>query len=246
MRTARSQLLAFVAGTFGTLMVLASPASADVDCADLDTQGAAQNYFDGRSGDPDGLDADSDGRACEASDPSGSDRWTLLGLAALLVGGLFRFSTDEKRQARRLVKGARPDGLETGAAAMVPRQGVGADASLSGRRSRLVTTGSTGSLADLTQALRQVPYAERLALLELHASEHDRPAQDVLDELAGDPGDLELQGWAMAGYEPRWTVRLAVCTCTGTLRNHRLYVDPVGERTWSCSGCRRTRADVAG
>ena len=244
MGTARTRVLTLVAGSFGTFVVLAAPASADVDCADLDVPGAAQSYYEGRSGDPDVLDADSDGRACEANDPAGHDRWTLLGLAAVLVGGLIRFSTDETRQLRRRTGAHGPDLLLTGAAVRVPRQWDGEDASLSGRRARLVTLGTTGTIEDLAGALRQVPYAERMDLLEQHAEHHGRAAQDVLDDLARDPQDLELQGWALAGYAPRATVRLLHCSCVGGLRNHFLHVDRVGERTWSCTGCLRIRADI--
>ena len=49
----------------------AAPASAaDLDCSDFATQASAQNYFLSRGGpasDPDGLDADGDGVACESN-----------------------------------------------------------------------------------------------------------------------------------------------------------------------------------
>jgi Excalibur calcium-binding domain len=44
--------------------------AADLDCSDFATQGAAQNYFlsiGGPSSDPDGLDGDNDGIACESN-----------------------------------------------------------------------------------------------------------------------------------------------------------------------------------
>lgn len=46
-----------------------APASAVMDrnCSDFPTQAAAQNYFNGQAGDPDGLDADGNGIACESN-----------------------------------------------------------------------------------------------------------------------------------------------------------------------------------
>jgi endonuclease YncB( thermonuclease family) len=57
-------LIALGLGTFTQ-----SPASAvlDRDCADFPSQAAAQNYFNGQVGDPDGLDADGNGIACESN-----------------------------------------------------------------------------------------------------------------------------------------------------------------------------------
>ena len=53
----------------GALVALPSPAAAnhvgDVDCPDFPNQAAAQSHLDAHPGDPDGLDGDSDGRACE-------------------------------------------------------------------------------------------------------------------------------------------------------------------------------------
>jgi len=40
--------------------------SSDRDCADFSTHAEAQSYYEGQDGDPDGLDRDGDGRACEA------------------------------------------------------------------------------------------------------------------------------------------------------------------------------------
>ena len=49
------------------ITVLPSPASAaDRDCADFPSQGAAQAWLQAHPGDPDRLDGDSDGVACEA------------------------------------------------------------------------------------------------------------------------------------------------------------------------------------
>jgi LPXTG-motif cell wall-anchored protein len=50
-----------------------SGADGSYNCADFDTQTQAQNYYEGQGGvsggDPDGLDADQDGRACETLPP---------------------------------------------------------------------------------------------------------------------------------------------------------------------------------
>ncbi|MFK5583917.1 excalibur calcium-binding domain-containing protein [Ornithinimicrobium sp. LYQ131] len=51
-------------------LFLAAPASADhgvdYNCDDFASQGAAQAHLDAHPGDPDGLDADDDGIACES------------------------------------------------------------------------------------------------------------------------------------------------------------------------------------
>ena len=53
-------------------LIAPSPASAqDRDCSDFDTQAEAQDFFDQAApGDPHGLDADDDGRACDAKKKS--------------------------------------------------------------------------------------------------------------------------------------------------------------------------------
>ncbi|WP_425825829.1 excalibur calcium-binding domain-containing protein [Streptomyces fractus] len=49
-------------------------AAPDKDCPDFSTQAEAQAYFDAHPGDPDRLDRDKDGMACEDSGlPAGSD-----------------------------------------------------------------------------------------------------------------------------------------------------------------------------
>ena len=45
----------------------AVPASANVNCSDFATQADAQYYYNAHPGDPDGLDADNDGIACESN-----------------------------------------------------------------------------------------------------------------------------------------------------------------------------------
>ena len=60
----RALLLAALA--CGLIAVLPTPASAaDRDCADFSNQAAAQAWLQAHAGDPDGLDGDSDGVACE-------------------------------------------------------------------------------------------------------------------------------------------------------------------------------------
>jgi endonuclease YncB( thermonuclease family) len=67
LRATLTALLALVA----LASVAPSAIAADRDCADFDTQREAQAYFENRGpGDPDRLDADDDGRACDSL-PSG-------------------------------------------------------------------------------------------------------------------------------------------------------------------------------
>ncbi len=97
MRTTRRWLaLALVAGWFGAAVLMASPASADVNCSDLGSQAAAQTYFDGRTGDLDHLDGDGDGQACEANAPHTGGTWTLILLGVLFAAGLARYTTFTK------------------------------------------------------------------------------------------------------------------------------------------------------
>jgi hypothetical protein len=64
-------LLALSGTTSLALGVVAGPAQAkDVNCSDFNTQAAAQQYFinhGGPNSDPDGLDAEGDGIACESN-----------------------------------------------------------------------------------------------------------------------------------------------------------------------------------
>src|SRR5687768_7391946 len=57
-----------------TMLTLGWPSSAsgDVDCDDFSSSGAAQNYYERQMGDPDDLDRDSDGYACDYGPPSGT------------------------------------------------------------------------------------------------------------------------------------------------------------------------------
>lgn len=54
-----------------------SGADGSYNCADFDTQAQAQSYYEAQGGlsggDPDGLDRDQDGLACEGSLPAGDD-----------------------------------------------------------------------------------------------------------------------------------------------------------------------------
>ncbi len=54
----------------GALLLLASPAAAthgaDVNCSDFANKAAAQRHLEAHPGDPDGLDGDDDGSACES------------------------------------------------------------------------------------------------------------------------------------------------------------------------------------
>ncbi len=56
-------------------MLVAAPAFAqdDLNCSDFATQEEAQAEFDADTSDPNGLDGDNDGLACEDSLPSGGD-----------------------------------------------------------------------------------------------------------------------------------------------------------------------------
>jgi hypothetical protein len=235
--------LALVAGAFGVVLS-ASPASADVNCADLKTRSAAQSYFDGRSSDADGLDSDGDGRACEHNDAGVPGNWMLLGLGVLLVGGLLRFATDAHRQARRQRIPATVGHSVGQVPVLVPAQARSAaepviDAGVPAptQKEAVVAQAAVGSVGELARALRMVPYAQRMALLEQHAAAHDSPAQEVLDALAEHTTDLELQGWALAGYDPPWFVRPMFCDCVGGLRNYRLETADDGSHFWACATC---------
>jgi hypothetical protein len=59
-------------GLFATALVcaclalpIASTSAADLDCSDFPDQASAQDHLDKHPGDPDGLDGDGDGVACE-------------------------------------------------------------------------------------------------------------------------------------------------------------------------------------
>src|SRR3954469_23131949 len=53
---------------FAAVLVPATPALA-ANCSDFPSQLAAQNYYNAQTGDPDGLDGDNDGWACQSNRP---------------------------------------------------------------------------------------------------------------------------------------------------------------------------------
>jgi hypothetical protein len=238
MRTTRRWTsLALLAGWFVAAVMLASPVAADVDCSDLGNRTAAQTYLDGRAGDPDHLDADRDGRACEGSDPHAGGTWTLIVLGLLFAAGLARYTTVEKDRTKQDAEEPVSAEAVTVSAPVVLElisSGVAAPAD---HRQSIVKVALTGSVSELARALRMVPYGERMNLLESHASAHGSTPEDVLAALAASTTDLELQGWALAGYDPPWTVRVMRCSCVDGMRNFRLQTAPDGSHYWSCATC---------
>jgi hypothetical protein len=226
-----------VAGGFVAGLFMASPAAADVDCADLKTRAAAQAYYEGRVGDLDRLDVDADGLACEGNNPATPGGWTLVGLGVLMLAALSRAAAAGHRDARKGVAAPEPVVHVVPQQVLVVSQAVDGFAAPAAPRQRLVAVASAGSIGELARGLRMVQYADRMSLLEDYAKAHGRAPQDVLDDLAGSIRDLELQGWALAGYDPPWSVRLMRCDCVGGLRNFRLRTAPDGTRFWACASC---------
>jgi hypothetical protein len=242
LRARQFALLALSAGWVGVAaLAAASPAAADVDCSDLKTRDAAQTYFDGRTGDPDRLDTDADGNACEGNDPTTPGTWPLIALGVLLAGGLVRYSTMEKGRKRQHAEAELPGEpvLEPVAvsAPVILQQAVEASFAPPGQQREVLASAKTGSVGELARALRMVPYAERMRLLEAHAEAHGSKPQDVLNALAEHTTDLELQGWALAGYDPPWTVRVMRCSCVDGMRNFRLQTADDGSHYWACASC---------
>jgi hypothetical protein len=233
--TRRWALPALLAVAFGLTLLVTSPASADVDCADLTSRDAAQTYFDGRAGDPDGLDSDGDGRACEGAGGSGTSTWILVGFGVLLAGALVRHT----RYERTTEEVEEPLPLERAVVGVLslPEQAAVGVGGAAGRRREVLASASTGSVVELARGLRLVPYAERMALLERHAADQGRTPRELLDDLAEHTSDLELQGWALAGYDPPWTVRVMRCPCVDGMRNFRLQTAPDGSHYWACASC---------
>jgi len=197
------QLLTLLAIVFAFVALGATPASADVDCADLTTGGAAQAYFDGRAADLDQLDADGDGRACESNDPHGYGQWSLPGLAALMLGALALSVVTARRKARTRaelpVPAQRPTQGPIQRLAQQPSGGILAPA---GRKQAVLDAAPDGSLGDLARALRLVPPAKRMSLVELFAVAHHAEVQDVLDLLVSEVSDVGLQRWASIANDP--------------------------------------------
>jgi len=236
MRTTRRWLaLAFVAGWFGAAVLMASPASADVNCSDLGSQAAAQTYFDGRTADLDHLDGDGDGQACEGNAPHTGGTWTLILLGVLFAAGLARYTTFTKDTEAQSAE-APVEVVSVGALTLPEQTAVGAAAPVQ-RRLTVVKVAVTGSTSELARALRMVKYSERMSVLEQHAAAHGSSPRDVLDALARSTTDLELQGWALAGYDPPWTVRVMRCECVDGLRNFQLSTADDGTRYWACASC---------
>jgi len=241
--TRRLAALALVVGSIGLAVLVAAPASADVNCADLKTRDAAQAYFDGRAADLDRLDADGDGRACEGNSRSRTSTWLLVAFGALLAGGVLRFtrlepstSTEQTGTSEEAEMPPAAEPATVGVPLLIEQAAAGVVSSATHHRT-VFASAPTGSLGELARALRMVPYAERMALLEAHASEHGSAPRDVLDHLAEHTSDLELQGWALAGYDPPWTVRLMRCSCVDGIRNFRLEAAPDGSHFWACASC---------
>ena len=238
--TRRLAALALWAGSIGLVVLVAAPASADVNCADLKTRDAAQAYFDGRAADLDRLDADGDGRACEGNGGTRTSTWLLIAFGALLAGGVVRYTRLEPSTRSQQTEEAEvppvAEPTTVGAPLLVEQAAAGVVSSAT-RRHTVFASATTGSLGELARALRMVPYAERMALLEAHASEHGSPPREVLDHLVEHTSDLELQGWALAGYDPPWTVRVMRCSCVDGMRNFRLKAAPDGSHFWACASC---------
>lgn len=236
--TRRWTSLAVAAGALGAAVLMATPAAADVDCSDLGNRAAAQTYFDGHAGDPDRLDADRDGRACEGSAPHAGGTWTLIVLGLLFAAGLARYTTLDKDRAEEHADVPVPEEALPVAAPVVLQLVSSGAAAPAEHRQSVVNLALTGSVSELARALRMVPYGERMNLLEAHANAHGSTPQDVLDALAASTTDLELQGWALAGYDPPWTVRVMRCAaCVDGMRNFRLQAAPDGSHYWACATC---------
>ena len=74
-----------------------SPASADIDCGDV-SPSRAQELLDEDPSDPNNLDGDSDGQACEPYRSSGFQLMPVLGGLLLVLGAMVAFSTPRAPQ----------------------------------------------------------------------------------------------------------------------------------------------------
>lgn len=86
--------------SLSTFLIVAGPgiAHADMNCDDFSDQAAAQQHLDQNRSDPDRLDADHDGVACE-SNVRRSIRWWGVGVA--VVGLLLAFGAPRSRDDHR-------------------------------------------------------------------------------------------------------------------------------------------------
>jgi hypothetical protein len=152
-----------------------------------------------------------------------------------------RYSTVERGRKRQHADAVLPvePVLEpaTVGAPLIVEQAVDATFAPHSQRREVFASAKTGSIGELARALRMVPYAERMGLLEAHAGAHGSKPQDVLSALAEHTSDLELQGWALAGYDPPWTVRVMRCSCVDGMRNFRLQTADDGSHYWACASC---------
>lgn len=89
--TRRQSGLVLALMTAGSIGLLASPALAqdgDRDCPDFSSQREAQRFFQSQAGDPDRLDRDNDGIACEDGEGGGTTQAQGGGNAAEETGEL--------------------------------------------------------------------------------------------------------------------------------------------------------------
>jgi len=158
------------------MFVLAAPAHAqtrDLDCADFSSQSAAQDELNRAPGDPNRLDPDGDGVACELGLPSTSQLASYVLAGAVLVGGV---SSALYLRQRRRSSGRSEQDLE--------RRVAGLSSNLQ-EAARVV--GEIENEVQARQSLldRLKEDAERAeALSRLHASEVEAVAQALRGQLA--------------------------------------------------------------
>lgn len=87
-----SLICLLVAAPLAWLLAVAQPALADLDCGDFGSMDEAQRHYDRLPGDPDRLDRDGDGLACEPYS-GGTSPWVWAlggGVATAVVIGVTR------------------------------------------------------------------------------------------------------------------------------------------------------------
>jgi hypothetical protein len=95
---------------------VAQGATGDLDCADFDTREQAQAALDAGPGDPNGLDADGDGLACESLPGGAAEDGTMMGGGS--TGGepadldCIDFATQAEAQAAYAADPSDPNGLD--------------------------------------------------------------------------------------------------------------------------------------